>query len=102
MQSLLKERFKLILHNETRELTTYLLVVDKTPKFHVVDASGGFSSNPFNMTDRGRITGTKVTAEMLAKVLSGQVKRADLKRDSGVRNTPGAAAIFRPPRPYRS
>ncbi len=35
MQSLLKERFKLIFHNETRELTTYLLVVViTTPKFN--------------------------------------------------------------------
>lgn len=75
MQSLLRDRFHLTFHNETRELTAYTLVVDKSsPKVHVVDASDGFSSSPFQMTDRGRIVGTKVTAEMLAKVLAEQVK----------------------------
>jgi hypothetical protein len=31
--------------------------------------------NPFNMTDRGRIVGARVIAEMLAKVLADQLKR---------------------------
>lgn len=75
MQSLLRDRFHLTTHNETRELTAYEMVIDKTgPKVHTVDASGGFASSPFQMTDRSRITGTKVTATMLAKVLSEQVK----------------------------
>jgi uncharacterized protein (TIGR03435 family) len=74
MQSLLRERFHLTTHNETRELTAYEMIIDKTgPKVHTVDASGGFASSPFQMTDRGRIAGTKVTAAMLAKVLSEQV-----------------------------
>ncbi len=75
MQNLLRDRFHLTTHNETRDLTAYELVIDKSgAKVQTVDASGGFDSNPFRMTDRGRITGTKVTATMLAKVLSEQVK----------------------------
>jgi len=74
MQSLLRDRFHLTTHNETRELTAYEMVIDKSgPKVHVVDASGGFASSPFQMTGSGRITGTKVTASMLAKVLAEQV-----------------------------
>ncbi|HVV46368.1 MAG TPA: TIGR03435 family protein [Bryobacteraceae bacterium] len=74
MQTLIRDRFHLTTHNEIRELTAYEMVLDKSgPKVQVVDASGGFSSSPFQMTDRGRITGTKVTATMLAKVLSEQV-----------------------------
>lgn len=75
MQNLLRDRFHLTTHNETRELTAYEMVIDKSgPKVQTVDSSGGFDSNPFRMTDRGRITGTKVTAAMLAKVLAEQVK----------------------------
>ncbi|HVW10626.1 MAG TPA: TIGR03435 family protein [Bryobacteraceae bacterium] len=75
MQRLLRDRFHLTTHTETRDLTAYEMVIDKYgPKVHTVDASGGFDSNPFRMTDGGRITGTKVTTAMLAKVLSEQVK----------------------------
>ena len=60
----------------TRELTAHEMVIDKSgAKVQIVDASGGFASSPFQMNDRGRITGTKVTATMLAKVLTGQVHR---------------------------
>jgi uncharacterized protein (TIGR03435 family) len=74
MQSLLNERFNLRVHKETRELSSYALAVNKDgPKLHFVDLGEGFGQNPFKMTDRGRLAGTKVTAEMLAKVLSGQI-----------------------------
>jgi uncharacterized protein (TIGR03435 family) len=70
-----RDRFHPATHHETRELTAYEMVIDKSgPKVHTVGASGGFDSNPFRMTDSDRITGTKVTAAMLAKVLAEQVK----------------------------
>jgi uncharacterized protein (TIGR03435 family) len=76
MQSLLRERFHLRTHHESRELTAYEMVIDKSgAKVQIVDASGGFASSPFQMTDRGRISGAKVTAAMLAKVLAEQVHR---------------------------
>jgi uncharacterized protein (TIGR03435 family) len=81
MQSLLAERFRLRIHKETREISSYVLVTDKDgPKVHFVDLGEGFGQNPFSMTDRGRLVGSKVTAEMLAKVLAGQIGRpvADL------------------------
>ena len=81
MQSLLAERFRLRIHRETREMSSYVLVTDKDgPKVHFVDLGEGIGQNPFGMTGRGRLVGTKVTAEMLAKVLAGQVGRpvADL------------------------
>jgi uncharacterized protein (TIGR03435 family) len=76
MQSLLADRFKLRVHKEMRELSAYALVVDKDgPKLHFVDLEDGIGQNPFKMTDRGRLVGTKVTADMLAKVLSGRIGR---------------------------
>ena len=76
MQNLLADRFKLRVHRELRELQSYALVTDKSgPKVRFVDPTQPVGMNPFNMTDRGRIVGTRVTAEMLAKVLADQLKR---------------------------
>ena len=76
MRSLLADRFELRVHTETRKLTSYALVADKDgPKVRFVPLGDGFGQNPFNMTTRGHLAGTKVTAAMLAKVLSGQVGR---------------------------
>jgi uncharacterized protein (TIGR03435 family) len=76
MQSLLSERFNLRVHRETRELSSYTLVVDKDgPKVSFVDIGEGIGQNPFSMTVRGHLIGKKVTAEMLAKVLAGQLHR---------------------------
>jgi uncharacterized protein (TIGR03435 family) len=87
MQSLLSDRFKLSIHRETRELSSYALVTDKDgPKVRFVDATQPVGMNPFKMTDRGRIVGTRVTAEMLAKVLSDQIKRP-VQDLSGVSNS---------------
>jgi len=74
MQSLLAERFSLRVHQESRQVSTYTLAVDKAgPKLQWVELGDGIGQNPFKMTDRGRLLGTRVTAEMLAKVLAGQI-----------------------------
>lgn len=76
MQNLLANRFGLVVHRETRALSIYTLTTDKNgAKVHFVDPAKPVGMNPFDMTDPGRIVGTTVTAEMLAKVLAGQLGR---------------------------
>jgi hypothetical protein len=75
MQTLLAERFKLVLHRETRELPMYALAVAKSgPRIHLTEAHE--SQNPFSMPGKDRLNGTCVSAEMLAKVLSHQLGRS--------------------------
>jgi len=76
MRSLLAERFKLRVHTETRELSSYALVTESGgSKVRFVETGEGIRQNPFNMTDRGRLVGTKVMPAMLAKVLAEQIGR---------------------------
>jgi uncharacterized protein (TIGR03435 family) len=77
MRTLLADRFKLIIHRETRKLPMYALVAAKTgPKVRLTEPGDSMSQNPFSMPGRGRLIGTQVSAEMLAKVLSDQLSRS--------------------------
>ena len=74
MQALLAARFRLQVHQETRELPYYALQVDAGgPKVKVRDDGATVSQDPFQMNVPGRLSGTAVTAPMLAKVLAGQL-----------------------------
>jgi uncharacterized protein (TIGR03435 family) len=74
MQVLLAERFKLLIHRETRELRMYAMVVAKSgSKIRLTEAGDNMGQNPFSMPGRGRLIGTKVSTEMLAKALSDQL-----------------------------
>jgi uncharacterized protein (TIGR03435 family) len=76
MRAILAERFKLAVHYETRELVTYALVTEPGgPKVRATEADGPADPNPFRMRDSGSLAGTRVTADMLAKVLSSQLGR---------------------------
>jgi uncharacterized protein (TIGR03435 family) len=71
MKTLLADRFKLRVHTETNELPMYTLGVEKNrPRVHVLDVPLAVNHDPFKMTESGRLTGTSVTAPMLAKVLT--------------------------------
>jgi uncharacterized protein (TIGR03435 family) len=77
MQALLAARFNLSAHRETRRLSTYALTVAKGgPRVRIVEPPETMPQNPFRMADSGHLSGTSVSPEMLAKVLSNQVKRA--------------------------
>jgi uncharacterized protein (TIGR03435 family) len=77
MQSLLKERFGLVVHHEQRNLPYFALLVDNGgPKVRLSDSEPGPAQNTFSMSEPGHLRGTKVTAAMLANVLSNQTGRS--------------------------
>jgi len=76
VQSLLADRFNLRVHSEQRELPHYRLEMDTGgAKVRVLNNGAIASPDPFRMPGLGVLSGTHVTAAMLAKVLSGQLGR---------------------------
>ena len=76
MRTLLADRFKLVVHHEIRELVAYTLVSEPSgPKVRAVTTDEPADPNPFKMSDSGTLVGTRVTADMLATVLSNQLGR---------------------------
>jgi len=77
MQSLLAERFGLVIHHETRNLSFYALTVDNGgPKIQLTDPGSAPGQNNFRMSKPNHLAGTNVTAAMLANVLSNQTGRS--------------------------
>ena len=71
VQKLLADRFKLVIHRDTKELPVYALVVGKNgPKLQEGQGNG-----PMLRMGRGQLTGQKVGMEMFANNLAQHVGR---------------------------
>jgi uncharacterized protein (TIGR03435 family) len=96
VQSLLADRFNLRVHWDHKELPLYRMEMDSAgPKVHALDAGTAVSQDPFNMTVLGRLSGTHVTAAMLAKVLSNQLGRF-VEDDTGFDSVFDFTLVWRP------
>jgi len=70
LQTLLADRFKLVVHRETRSIQAYVLEVAKNgPKLEKADESGSSTSN-----SRGRIVARNSSMDHFAEVLSRQME----------------------------
>ena len=78
-QSILTDRFKLVVHHETRELTVYVLTVGKGgPKFKQSAPDNPASTTPRRrgmMSNRGKLTATDTQISTLVTILSRQLGR---------------------------
>jgi uncharacterized protein (TIGR03435 family) len=75
VRNLLAERFQLKIHEETRELPVYALVLDKAGQHKLKAAAPRGSTNTNQNNGTGRMRGEGITAESLAMSLSGLVGR---------------------------
>lgn len=87
VQRLLAGRFGLTVHRETRTLTSYVLVTDDAGLKLKLLPSEPAGASPFQMNATGVLTGTRVTADMLATVLASQLRRP-------VANKTGLTGVF--------
>jgi uncharacterized protein (TIGR03435 family) len=96
VQTLLADRLNLRAHWDHKDLSLYKLEVDAGgPKVHVQAPGTAISQDPFNMTVLGRLSGTHVTAAMLAKVLSNQLGRF-VEDDTGFDSVFDFTLVWRP------
>jgi uncharacterized protein (TIGR03435 family) len=78
LQSLLSDRFKLILHRETKELPVYALTVGaKGPKFKTAESASGITSNT---TRTQRHVLARMSMDGFAEFLSGEAGRLVLNK----------------------
>jgi uncharacterized protein (TIGR03435 family) len=76
LQSLLTDRFKLVVHRETRSISAYVLETGKNgPKLEKSEGGGGSTSN-----SRGRIEAKNSNMDHFAEVLSRQMDLPVLNR----------------------
>jgi len=81
LQSLLAERFKLVIHRDTKELPVYALVVAKNgPKLHQADPETQAAKGGGWGVGGGRITGRSLPVSTFAKLLSEQLERTVVDR----------------------
>jgi hypothetical protein len=65
-----------------------------SPRVRVVEAGTAVSQDPFKMTVLGRLSGTHVTAAMLAKILSNQTVRY-VEDDTGFDSVLDSTLVWR-------
>jgi uncharacterized protein (TIGR03435 family) len=73
LRSLLNDRFRLVTHPETKELSVYALVVDKNGL--KLKPSEGFGGSSISSSPKGRTMRANVTMKGFAGMLSGLVDR---------------------------
>jgi len=74
MRALLFERFGLRVHHEQRESRIYSLITERGGPKVAPSSSAETGPDPFRMSQPGLLSGTRVTTDMLVKVLSNELR----------------------------